>query len=100
MVMPPASPATPARNDHAEDVEACAESSQPPAGAEGERADQVQSQNQRRVEPLDLAHGLGIEATAEGVETEEQAAWIRELDCDHGQGWRFGRPARAGATSS
>jgi diguanylate cyclase (GGDEF)-like protein len=44
---------------------------------------------------IDLAHGLGIGATAEGVETEEQAAWVRELGCDYGQGWRFGRPTHA-----
>jgi diguanylate cyclase (GGDEF)-like protein len=48
---------------------------------------------------VDLAHGLGIGATAEGVETEEQAAWVRELGCDYGQGWRFGRPALATTTS-
>ncbi len=48
---------------------------------------------------IDLAHGLGIGATAEGVETEEQAARVRDLGCDYGQGWRFGRPTAAGATS-
>ncbi|GAA5177653.1 cyclic Di-GMP phosphodiesterase RmdA [Rugosimonospora acidiphila] len=39
-----------------------------------------------------LAHGLGLSATAEGVETVEQAARLRELGCDCGQGWLFGRP--------
>jgi diguanylate cyclase (GGDEF)-like protein len=39
-----------------------------------------------------LAHGLGLSATAEGVETAEQAAWLCDLGCDSGQGWLFGRP--------
>jgi EAL domain-containing protein (putative c-di-GMP-specific phosphodiesterase class I) len=39
-----------------------------------------------------LAHGLGMSATAEGVETQAQAAWLAELGCDSGQGWLFGRP--------
>jgi EAL domain-containing protein (putative c-di-GMP-specific phosphodiesterase class I) len=39
-----------------------------------------------------MAHGLGLTATAEGVETPEQAARLRDLHCDTGQGWVFGRP--------
>jgi len=39
-----------------------------------------------------LAHGLGLTATAEGVETAEQAARLRDLRCDAAQGWHFGRP--------
>jgi EAL domain-containing protein (putative c-di-GMP-specific phosphodiesterase class I) len=39
-----------------------------------------------------LAHGLGLTATAEGVETAEQATRLRDLDCDAAQGWHFGRP--------
>ena len=34
----------------------------------------------------DLAHGLGLTATAEGVETLEQLRLIRELGCDHRPG--------------
>jgi diguanylate cyclase (GGDEF)-like protein len=41
---------------------------------------------------IDLAHGLGIEATAEGIETARQAQVLVELGCDNGQGFRFGRP--------
>jgi len=37
-----------------------------------------------------LAHGLGLSATAEGVETSEQAERLLELGCDHAQGWLFG----------
>jgi diguanylate cyclase (GGDEF)-like protein/PAS domain S-box-containing protein len=39
-----------------------------------------------------LAHGLGLSATAEGVETAEQAARLRDLHCDVAQGWHYGRP--------
>jgi EAL domain-containing protein (putative c-di-GMP-specific phosphodiesterase class I) len=41
---------------------------------------------------IDLAHGLGIDATAEGIESERQAQVLIELGCDKGQGFRFGRP--------
>jgi diguanylate cyclase (GGDEF)-like protein len=44
---------------------------------------------------IDLAHGLGIDATAEGIETERQAQVLRDLGCDNGQGFRFGRPVPA-----
>jgi diguanylate cyclase (GGDEF)-like protein/PAS domain S-box-containing protein len=42
-----------------------------------------------------LARGLGVETTAEGVETEAQAASMRALGCTQLQGFRFGRPAPA-----
>ena len=42
-----------------------------------------------------LAHGLGIVAVAEGVETSEQAAHLVDLECDIGQGYHFGRPGAA-----
>jgi len=35
----------------------------------------------------ELAHSLGLTATAEGVETVEQLAVVRELGCDVGQGF-------------
>jgi EAL domain-containing protein (putative c-di-GMP-specific phosphodiesterase class I) len=44
---------------------------------------------------IQLAHGLEIVATAEGVETAEQATWLRDAGCDCGQGWLFGKPASA-----
>ncbi len=41
---------------------------------------------------IDLAHGLGMTATAEGIETEEQARLLRELGCDVGQGYWIAEP--------
>jgi predicted signal transduction protein with EAL and GGDEF domain len=44
---------------------------------------------------LALARGLGVETTAEGVETEVQAEVMRQLGCTQLQGFHFGRPVRA-----
>jgi EAL domain-containing protein (putative c-di-GMP-specific phosphodiesterase class I) len=44
---------------------------------------------------LQLAHGFGVEAVAEGVETEEQAARLRELGYDRAQGYHFAAPLPA-----
>ena len=42
-----------------------------------------------------LAHQLGIEVTAEGVETEEQQAWIGATGCERMQGWLFSQAVTA-----
>ena len=39
-----------------------------------------------------LGHSLGLSTVAEGVETEDVTELLRELGCDIGQGWFFGRP--------
>jgi len=39
-----------------------------------------------------FAHGSGATVVAEGVETADDAAALRTLGVDHGQGWYFGRP--------
>jgi predicted signal transduction protein with EAL and GGDEF domain len=39
-----------------------------------------------------LAHGLGIEVVAEGIETIEQLDRLRSLVCDRGQGYFYARP--------
>jgi EAL domain-containing protein (putative c-di-GMP-specific phosphodiesterase class I) len=39
-----------------------------------------------------LARDLGMEAVAEGVETAEQLAQLKELDCQYGQGYLIARP--------
>ena len=42
-----------------------------------------------------LGQSLGLRVLAEGIETEEQAAHLRNLGCDYGQGFWFGRPQPA-----
>jgi diguanylate cyclase (GGDEF)-like protein len=44
---------------------------------------------------VDLAHALGIEAVAEGVETEEIWDLLEGLGCDSAQGWYVSRPLSA-----
>lgn len=47
-----------------------------------------------------LAKTLGRRVTAEGVETADQVARLRELGCDQGQGYHFWRPRPAGAAGA
>ena len=42
---------------------------------------------------INLAHSLGLDVVAEGVETEIERQALVELGCEYGQGWLFGRPA-------
>ena len=46
---------------------------------------------------IDLAHGLGLTATAEGVETAEQLRFLRSLRCDVAQGSLVAHPLEAEA---
>ena len=39
-----------------------------------------------------MAHGLGLEVIAEGVETAAQWQFLQDLDCDLVQGYFFGKP--------
>lgn len=41
-----------------------------------------------------LAHSLGIEVVAEGIETEGQLRAVVDLGCDHAQGYLLGPPER------
>jgi EAL domain-containing protein (putative c-di-GMP-specific phosphodiesterase class I) len=44
---------------------------------------------------IGLAHGLGMQVTAEGVETVLQANWLEREGCDRMQGYLFSRPIGA-----
>lgn len=54
---------------------------------------------ERRIARLivDLAKALGLEVTAEGVETVEQRRELRLMGCHRGQGWLFAPAIPAGA---
>jgi diguanylate cyclase len=39
-----------------------------------------------------MAHSLGFTVVAEGVETEEQATFLRLLRCEQAQGYLFAKP--------
>jgi CheY-like chemotaxis protein len=45
---------------------------------------------------ISMAHCLGIEVIAEGVETEQQCDFLRQNMCDEIQGYWFSRPLAAG----
>ncbi len=46
---------------------------------------------------IELAHSMGLEVVAEGVESEAALAILREMGCDHGQGYLFCKPLDAAA---
>jgi EAL domain-containing protein (putative c-di-GMP-specific phosphodiesterase class I) len=48
---------------------------------------------------IGMARALDIDVIAEGVETEQQVASLRELGCGKAQGFLFGRPREASATA-
>lgn len=41
---------------------------------------------------LEMSHGLGLVTVAEGIESPDQAEWLRKAGCTLGQGFLFGRP--------
>ena len=46
---------------------------------------------------MHLAHSLGLEAVAEGVEHREQAERLSSMACQSAQGYHFSRPQPADA---
>jgi diguanylate cyclase (GGDEF)-like protein/PAS domain S-box-containing protein len=56
--------------------------------ATGESAEMVQA-------IVALAHNLGMDVIAEGVETAEQLAHLKALKCEYGQGYHFSKPLDA-----
>ena len=68
----------------------------PPGGlppVEGEGAEIVRTISS-------LAHGLGMDVVAEGVETDGQLGLLREVGCDYAQGFRFSRPVGPGGADA
>ena len=54
---------------------------------------EIKTENRKLVESIiNLAHGLGMEAVAEGVETKEQLEILKVLGCDIVQGFYLSRP--------
>jgi diguanylate cyclase (GGDEF)-like protein/PAS domain S-box-containing protein len=49
---------------------------------------------------VEMAHGLGLETVAEGVERADQLAFLQACGCDRYQGFLFSRPLPAGAASA
>lgn len=41
---------------------------------------------------IQLAHGLGLRVVAEGVETKEQATYLKRYNCDYAQGYYYAKP--------
>ena len=62
-------------------------------------SDAVNSQESRLIVRaiVDLAHGLGLTVTAEGVETREQLQSLNELGCDVAQGYLISQPLEPNA---
>jgi diguanylate cyclase (GGDEF)-like protein/PAS domain S-box-containing protein len=47
-----------------------------------------------------MAHNLGMDVIAEGVETAEEARLLRGMKCEYGQGYYFSKPVDAEAAES
>ena len=44
---------------------------------------------------ISMAHHLGLEVVAEGVETDKERAFVERHGCDEVQGFLYGRPVPA-----
>ena len=54
--------------------------------------DKTKSDTQILTAMINLAHTLGLQVVAEGIETAEQLLWLSETGCDMGQGYYLCRP--------
>ncbi|MDH5290503.1 MAG: EAL domain-containing protein, partial [Acidimicrobiia bacterium] len=62
------------------------------SGLDGEMADRAVAQVHSII---DMAASTGLRVVAEGIESGAQAAVLRDLHCEHAQGFYFARPAPA-----
>ncbi|MDZ8239804.1 MAG: EAL domain-containing protein [Nostoc sp. ChiQUE01a] len=62
------------------------------------------SSNSKNLEIIEilvtLAHKLGVDVLAEGIETKEQLALVRKLNCEYGQGHFFSVPLNSSAAEA
>jgi diguanylate cyclase (GGDEF)-like protein len=49
---------------------------------------------------VSMGHALGLEVTAEGVETAAELSYLRSQNCDRAQGWYFGKPVPSSELSA
>lgn len=58
---------------------------------------QINSENREIVRTIvSLAKNLNLQVIAEGIETIEQADFLKKLHCDYGQGFLYSKPVAAG----
>ncbi|MEM9447547.1 MAG: EAL domain-containing protein [Cyanobacteria bacterium P01_E01_bin.6] len=61
---------------------------------------EVEADSAKIIETIvDLAHSLGIDVTAEGLETLAHSTQLQSLQCEYGQGYFFSRPVDAEAAT-
>jgi EAL domain-containing protein (putative c-di-GMP-specific phosphodiesterase class I) len=48
----------------------------------------------------EIAHNMGMDVVAEGVESADQLDWLRDLGCEYAQGFYFSRPVDEKAATS
>jgi EAL domain-containing protein (putative c-di-GMP-specific phosphodiesterase class I) len=48
----------------------------------------------------EIAHNMGMDVVAEGVESADQLDWLRDIGCEYAQGFHFSRPVDEKAAAS
>jgi EAL domain-containing protein (putative c-di-GMP-specific phosphodiesterase class I) len=59
-----------------------------------DKINKEESMNQILTYIINLAHQLGAEVVAEGVEHEEQLRFLKEIGCDYIQGFLLSKPLK------